>query len=291
MEFRSAGSLEEALDLLGQFGPDAALLAGGTDLMLQLRGGEIAPRVLLHIERLADLRRLAPGEAPAIGALATHVTLSRSPVLRAHHAAICTAAASVGGWQTQSVGTIAGNLCNASPAADLAPPLLVHGATVRLASRARGERSLPLEQFLIGRRKLARHPDELVLGFALEPLPQRSADRYVKVGRRGAMEVAIAGVAVRLTLAADDKTIAEARIATCAVGPVPARAPDVERALKGQLLSEETVRAAGQMLSAVIEPIDDVRASARYRRAVVARVLVDSIQKCAASIRGAERQD
>lgn len=287
MEFRSVASLDEALALLDARGNDAALLAGGTDLMIQLRRGELAPRLLVHIERLEDLSQITPGAAPAIGALATHRAISRSPVLRARHGGLCAAAASVGAWQTQSVGTIGGNISNASPAADTVPPLLVHGATVRLASARRGERTVALERFLIGRRRASREPDEMVLGLSLETVPERTADIYVKVGRRQAMEVAVVGVAVRLSLASDGRTVEEARIATCAVGPVPSRAPGLERALRGQPLTPEVLRAAGEMLSTGIEPIDDARASARYRRAVVARVLVDSMQKCAAGIRGA----
>ncbi len=287
MEFRSAGCLDEALDLLDAHGAEVALLAGGTDLMMQLQRREVAPRILVHLERIRDLGSITPGHAPAIGALATHRAIAGSPVLCARHGAICAAAASVGGWQTQAVGTIGGNLCNASPAADTAAPLLVHGAAVCLASRRHGERVMPLERFLLGRRRVERRPEEILTGIILEPMPGNSADVYVKVGRRQAMEIAIAGVAVRLTLATDGRAVLGARIATCALGPVPARAHDVERALQGQPVTQEVLRAAGQMLAAAIDPIDDARASARYRRAVVSRVLADALQKCAASVRSA----
>ncbi|MBM5812257.1 MAG: xanthine dehydrogenase family protein subunit M [Gammaproteobacteria bacterium] len=288
-EFVSAGSLGEALDWLASLGSDAAVLAGGTDLMLQLRRDEQRAGTLLHIERLRELGEVRRSDALAIGALVTHRKLARAPELRPCHGAICAAAALVGGWQTQNVGTVGGNLCNASPAADLVPPLLVHGARVGLESRARGRRELALAEFLLDRRRTRREPDELLTEVLLEPVAPRTADTFMKVGRRSAMEVAIASLALRLTLAPDDATITAVRVATGAVGPVACRAVATEALLTGARLGDAIARAAAAQLSQEIRPIDDARGSASYRRAVIGRVLVQALDDCAARIR-ARRQ-
>lgn len=288
MDFVSAGSLGEALELLESLGGDAAVLAGGTDLMLQLGRSELRVGTLLHIERLRELGGVRRGDPMTIGALATHRELARAPELSPMYGAIRAAAASIGGWQTQSVGTIGGNLCNASPAADLAPPLLVHGARVVLESRARGRRELPLGEFLLDRRRTRRAPDELLTGLLLEPVAPRTADAFIKVGRRSAMEVAILSVALRLTLAADDATIAEVRVATGAVGPVACRAAATEALLTGARLTSATARDAAAQLASEIRPIDDARGSASYRRAVISRVLEQVLSDCAARIRATQ---
>ena len=135
MEFHSVGTEEEALERLSELGDDARILAGGTDLVLQHRRGEVRANAWLFIGGLDRLRRIEDrGDAIEVGALATHRMLARHPTVARRHGSIATAAATVGGWQTQAVGTVGGNVCNASPAADLLPPLLVAQSAIRLAS-------------------------------------------------------------------------------------------------------------------------------------------------------------
>ena len=166
MEFRRSGDLDEALTSLAELGDKAQVLAGGTDVMIQLERGEISPETLVHIERIEGMRSIAENGRLTLGALVTHTDLAQSPVLCDRYQSVARAASLVGGWQTQAVGTIGGNVCNASPAADLLPPLLVHDATVLLVSKDRGEREVPLGDFVVGRRTIAREPDELSLGSA-----------------------------------------------------------------------------------------------------------------------------
>jgi carbon-monoxide dehydrogenase medium subunit len=268
------GTLEEALELLAD-DDSAQPLAGGSDVMIQLARRELQPRVLVSLDRLAGLRAVTHADRPVLGALLIHERLATDPWLRARYACLCEAADQIGGWQTKVVGTLGGNVCNASPAADLAPGLLVHGAVVELVSRARGARSVPLAEFLLGRRQTARKADELLTHVELDPVPLHTGSAYRKVGRRSSMEVACVGIAACVTLDADGDTLADVRIAACAVGPTARRMHKVESILTGATLTTECVAEAGQALLAEASPIDDARASRAYRLAVMPRLLAD----------------
>ena len=283
MQFCRAHDLEQATSLLSRWGDDGCLLAGGTDLMVQVQRGEIAPGALLHIGGIEALRAIAANGRTSIGALATHAALASDDAIAARHPALAVAARLVGGWQTQAVGTIGGNICNASPAADLVPALLVADAEVRLTSR-RGERRLPLGAFFLDRRRTARAPDELLTAIELAPLPPGGAEQYLKLGRRGAMDVAVVGLAVRLRLASDD-AIDLARIAVCSVAATPQRVPEVERLFAGARPATDVLAAAGQALAAAVAPIDDARGTASYRRRVLPGLLQRAVTRCVEAAR------
>ncbi len=285
MEFHSASTLDEALDLLDAAGDETVVLAGGTDVVLQYRRGEIAPTRLLHIERIPGLADVTANGAIRIGALVTHRTAASAPTIRSRLPALAEAAGAVGGWQTQEVGTIVGNVCNASPAADTVPALLVADTRVELTAR-HGHRRLPLAEFVLGRRRTARAPEELVTALEMEPLPPRSAETYLKVGPRSRMEVAVVGLALRLSFAEDATTVAAARIAACSVAPAPFRAGDAEAALVGSRLEPEAVAEAGRLLAAAARPIDDQRATAAYRRRVLGPLLARAVDVCRTRVRG-----
>ena len=269
LEFRTVTKVDEALESLSQLGDEAQVLAGGTDVMIQYQRGELHPATLLHIEGVEELQRLEQDGSVTLGALVTHRRVSRT--LADRLPALSEACATVGGWQTQEVGTVAGNVCNASPAADTIPPLLIAGAVVDLASGG-GTRSIPLEQFVLGRRKTARAPDELVTAIRVEPLPPGAGEVYLKVAPRSAMEVALVGLAVRLQLD-QDRVVTDARIATCSVAPVPFRVRDAEEVLVGSRLETDAVAEAADRLRAAADPIDDVRATAAYRLKVLGPLL------------------
>ena len=199
-------------------------------------------------------------------------------MLGAGHDAVVESAATVGGLQTQAVGTIGGNVCNASPAADTLPALLVHDARLTLRSST-GSRTVALADFLVGRRATTRRPDELLTEITLTTPGERSGDVYLKVGRRSAMEVAIVGLAMRLAFDPDG-TVTEARIAVASVGPRPMRSTDAEAALVGGPLGPDPIRAAAEALLRDIAPIDDVRGSAEYRRRVIPGLLDRAAERC-----------
>ncbi len=296
VEFRSVRSTEEAVASLSEHGSDACVIAGGTDVMMQYARHELSPAVFVHIEGIKELTNAQRDGSLRLGALVTHRHLADDPVIRTGHPALAEAAATVGGWQTQGVGTLGGNLCNASPAADTAPPLLVADATVELCG-PRGIRRVPLEEFFLGRRHVDRRPEELLTGVEAAPLGPRQAEVYLKVGRRGGMVVAVAGLAARLTFD-EQGVIAAARLAVCSVGPTPLRVRPAEEALLGLCPSgrmtddgytalEEAIAA----LSGAVSPIDDVRSSAAYRRAVLPRLLRRSVEVCRAAVRAGISQD
>jgi len=285
LEFLSVQSIDEALEALASQGENTTLLAGGTDVMIQLDRGEIETDLLLHLEQLDELKRVEPNNGRlGIGALTSHRDLALDILPAGNYASLRSAAATVGGWQTQSVGTIGGNICNASPAADLIPPLLVHGAEVKLSSKARGERRMALDDFLLGRRRTAREADELLTHISLESTPRHSADVYLKVGRRKAMEVAIVGLAVRLTMSEDNKTMSEVRIASCATAPISRRAREIESMLIGQNYAAELISEAGNALCESVTPIDDVRGSSAYRLMVLPGLLARAMKICKETI-------
>ena len=229
------------------------------------------------------MREIVCNGETRIGALCTHRQIAESALLDDYRS-LRRAAAQVGGWQTQMVGTIGGNICNASPAADTLPPLLIHDARITLASQDRGIRIVELEKFLLGRRRTDRRDYELVTEITLSPPPQRGRDIYIKVGRRSAMEVAIVGLAACVMLDEDSNSIEDIRIAICSVGPVPKRLHEIENLLKGEKISDGLLDEAGDILLKQIEPIEDVRASKKYRSMVAPRILKQAITCCVQNV-------
>lgn len=282
MELHAVDSLDEALEVLAGRGDRCQILAGGTDVMVQLARGEIGPAALLHVERIAELRGIeANGPhtngSVRLGSLVTHRDLARG-VLGDGFRSVAESAATVGGLQTQVVGTIGGNVCNASPAADTLPALLVHDAMVTLRSST-ASRTVPLQAFVVGRRRTTRTPDELLTEIALATPGEGSGDVYLKVGRRSAMEVAIVGLAMRLRFDAGG-TVTEARVALAAVGPCPLRSAGAEQALVGGGLDPYRLDAAAAVVLHDIAPVDDLRGTADYRRRVIPGLLRKAAEIC-----------
>lgn len=276
--FIDAEDLPTALEALRELGSDLTVLAGGTDVMVQYLRGDVRPAGLLHIRRLADLTGRSFGSRSWVGALTTHWQLVSDETVRRAHPALAEAAATVGGRQTQNVGTIAGNLVNGSPAADLVPVMLVSDGHVTLQS-ASGIRELPVADFVVGRRSTLRRPDELVTRLSFEPIGPLTAETYLKMGRRGAMEVAIVGLAARLRFGRDD-VVTEARVALASVGPKAFRAGQVEARLVGTRLEDSVVREAGELLRQSAHPIDDPRATAAYRDRILPELLQKALATC-----------
>lgn len=283
--FIDADGLSEALGTLHEYGQEVTVLAGGTDVMVQYLRGDIQPKVLLHIRRISELKGIARESATVIGAVTTHWEMMSDTGLKGFHPALIDAAATVGGRQTQNAGTVAGNLVNASPAADLLPVLLISDATVTLASASKN-RTVAVSDFVVGRRATVRNPDELVTAVSLEPIGARTGEVYLKVGRRGAMEVAIVGLAARITFG-EDGTVAQARIAVCSVASKAFRALDAERRLVGSRLDGESIREAGDLLRQQARPINDGRATAPYRLRLLDPLLRQAVEICRRRTMGA----
>jgi len=278
VHFHAATSLEDALERLDQLGSDARVLAGGTDVMIQLKAGQIAARELVHIAGVPGLRDLdVSDQGMTLGAMVTHEDIWRHPQT-AGRASLSEASRQVGGWQTQTLGTVAGNVVNASPAADLLPGLLIHDAVFHLARRG-AERTVPIGEFILGRRRTARAAEEIVTGITIGPLPTGAVEAFVKVGRRRAMEVSLVAVAARVTTDPSSGTITDARIAVGAASAVPYRAVAAERMLVGATPGPAVFREAGHAALDGADPIDDVRASRRYRLTVLPRAVAHALNR------------
>jgi CO/xanthine dehydrogenase FAD-binding subunit len=249
-------------------------LAGGTDLMVQVTGeiGE-PPARILDIWRLNELRGIAvEGDALVIGALTTYTELRRSPVVAEFLPALVEAAATIGAAQIQNRGTIGGNVVNASPAGDTLPVLLAMGATMVLGSAA-GEREVAADDFWPSYRTTARRDDELLLRIRL-PLATGRQVRFRKVGTRRAQAISKVVLALAWRAAsADGAPWTDVRLALGSVAATTVRARATEAVLEDALPTRETADAAVAALDGELEPIDDVRSTADYRRLVAGRVL------------------
>ena len=284
MEFLSLTSLDEALEKLESFGADAALVAGGTAIRYQLVSGQIKAKAVLHIERIGEAQEISSNGVTRLGALTNLRDIAESVEIVKRFPSVAQAAGKCGGWQTQSVATVCGNVCGAAPNADLLPPLLVQDAEIELTSRARGSRTLALSDFLLDAYKTARAPDEMATAFLMPAPPARSADIYVSIQRRSAMERPIIGVALRLTLDDSLKQVQEVRIAVSGAGAVAFRATEAETLLAGQTPSKDALRAAADVIQKRCTFRTDARASASYRAAVLPRAFAHAVSECATAI-------
>jgi carbon-monoxide dehydrogenase medium subunit len=270
-------SLEEACLLLGRYGPQAQVLAGGTDLLVKMKSGLLKPSCLVSLKRIGELKgiRHQPGAGVVIGARTTHNELVSSPVLAARFPAIGAAAASMAGYQIRNTGTVGGNLVNAVPSADLPPILIALGAKVRLVGD-KGERTLELEDFFVAPGKTVLQPGE-ILASLLIPEQATTGSNYLKFGLRQAEALAVVGVATAVTM--EGERLREVRIALGAVAPTPLRARQAEEILRGHKIDERLIARAGQLAAAASRPISDMRGSAEYRRHLVEVLTCDSLQK------------
>jgi carbon-monoxide dehydrogenase medium subunit len=259
-------SLPETLALLGRLDGQARVVAGGTDLLLKMKAGLVSPAAVVNIKRLPELKGISYDEIGGLrlGALTTLRELTRSPIIQAHYPSLAQAAGLMASEQIRNFATVGGNLCNASPSADLAPPLIALDATVCLAGRE-GERRLPLEAMFLGPGRSALEAGELLKEIHVPPPAGQTV--YLKQAPRAYMDIAVVGVAVKIEQA--DGRCEQARIALGAVAPVPLRAFRAETELVGRPLTAERIQRAAAIAAEECSPIDDVRSSAWYRRRAV----------------------
>lgn len=266
MRYRAPDALDEALAALSAEG--ARVLAGGTDIYPALRDAPLAGEVvdISRIAALKSIQRVADGWR--IGAAATWSDVLRAGLPPAFDG-LCAAAREVGGVQVQNAGTIVGNLCNASPAADGVPPLLTLDAMVEIAS-ATARREMPLAGFITGVRQTALAPGEMVTGLRIPAVPEGTRGRFLKLGARRYLVISIAMVAVLIV--PEDGMVASARVAVGACSAVARRLPGLEAALAGRPLAA-LAKPVDPAHLAPLSPIDDVRAGAGYRLEAAAELI------------------
>jgi CO/xanthine dehydrogenase FAD-binding subunit len=269
-------SLGEALQILRERAVDSTILAGGTDLVPRFNAGLSYPRLLVDLRNL-PLDQLRHGsEGLALGSRVTHGQVVASRDLSECLPALVQACREVAGPSVRSRATLGGNLANASPAADSAPPLLAYDADLVLA-RMGAERIMPLADFFCGPGKTALQPNEILTEIHIPLPPPATAAAFIKLGKRHALAISVASVAVRITLDGGGAILA-ARIALGAVAPTPVRALSAEALLCGEKLSESLISAAACEAQRAASPIDDVRASGSYRRAMVSVLVARALR-------------
>lgn len=266
--FHEASTLEEAGKLVGRCGPQARFLAGGTDLVVDLKTDRFRPEHVVSLNRIAALRGISAGDGGIrIGALTTIGQLAASSLIRDRFPAVGDATREMGGAQIRNMATVGGNIASAVPSADLPPPLMAMGARVHLWS-ASGERVLPLEDFFLGPRQTVRHFDEILTAIFIPDPPARSAAAYARFSLREANALAVAGVAASLRVSKDG-VVEAARISFCAVAPAPKLVPAAAKAVVGTSLDDLALGRAAQATSAASAPISDIRGTAEFRRELV----------------------
>ena len=262
-------SLEQALALRAET-PDACFVAGGTDLWVQLRrtAGKGGPSTVVSLRGVEELGSVSTDEQTGgvrIGAAVTIARVLREPLILERYGVLAQACAMLGSPQIRNVATVGGNLCNASPCADTAPPLLVLGARVELAAPG-GTRQMALEELFTGPGETALEPGELLTAVLLDRPPEAASGLYLK-RRRVRMDLALASVAAQVE--SDGRWCERVRLAAGSVGPTPMRLREVERLVQGREISTRLLAEAQQVASRCIEPISDLRSTAEHRRQIV----------------------
>ncbi len=262
-DYAAARSLPEALELLAR--PGARPLAGGTDLLVQMRAGERKADLLVDVKRIPELNRLEcdPAGGLQLGAAVPCCRIYEHPEVRRRWPALAEVAEMIGGVPIQSRASLGGNLCNAAPSADSVPVLIVLGARCRIAGPG-GVRVLPVEEFCTGPGQTVLETGELLVGFELPPPEPHSGAAYLRFTPRREMDIAVAGAAAAITL--EDGAIRRARIALAAVAPTPLLVPEAGDRLAGKPPAEEHLRAAAELARAAARPITDLRGTAEFRR-------------------------
>ena len=292
-DYSKPQTLQEALHLLNQQGQKAKLVAGGTDVMVMIKKGEMSPEVLISLRGVPRLDQIqCENGVLRIGPMTTHRAVEKSERIRREFSALADAVDVLGSVQIRNVGTITGNICTAAPSADTAPPLLVLGARINVLS-LKGERTIPLEEFFKGPGETVLQEGEILTEVIIpNPLPN-TGSAYWKHKRRGALDLPMLGVSVLLSLNTnriscgdmirarspvssilralekDELTCKEVRIALGVAAPTPMRAQKAEKLLRGQKITEALMDQVAETAAAEAQPRDSIRGEAWYRRDMI----------------------
>jgi CO/xanthine dehydrogenase FAD-binding subunit len=263
-DFATPASVAEAVSLLTAH-PGARLLAGGTDLLVQLRAGRKETDLVVDLKRIPELNALEydPVRGLTIGAAVPCYRIYRDPTVARAYPALVELASLIGGTQIQGRASLGGNLCNAAPSADSIPLLIALGATCQI-SGPRVAREIAVEDFCTAPGRNVLQPGELLVSLHLPPPPAHSGARYLRFIPRNEMDIAVAGVGVEVVL--DNGKFRSARIALAAVAPTPLFVREAGDALAGQLVNDASIARAADIARASVKPITDMRGTSDYRR-------------------------
>ena len=266
-EYQSPTSLDQAIALLGQQSERARPLAGGTDLLPQLREGRRRVELVFDLKHIPELAALTfdAHDGLRIGAAVPCYQICHDPVVSQLYPGLIDGFGVIGAVQIQFRASVGGNLCNASPAADSIPALIAHAATCTIVG-PNGLRRLPVEDFCVAPGRTALGPGELLVRIDVPAPPQRFGGAYLRFIPRNEMDIAVVGAAAAVTLSADGRVFESARVALGAVGPTPLWIERAGAHLTGRPVNAEHIEEAARLAQAAARPIDDVRGTADFRR-------------------------
>lgn len=288
-EYAAATSVDEAVSLLAAHGTRAKILAGGTDILVQLREGLREADLVLDVKRIPELTALEfdPSRGLVLGAATPCYRIYEHAEIKRAYPALADAARIIGGWQIQTRASVGGNLCNSSPAADTIPALIAHAAVCEIAGPD-GRRTVRVAEFCTapGKNVLAR--GELLVALRFPPPEPRAGARYLRFIPRNEMDIAVAGAGAWVRLDHGGKQVEEARLGLAAVAPTPLEATEAAAWLAGKPATPESFAEAGRLAQAICRPITDMRGTAEYRRHLVAvltrRALADAVERARAAL-------
>jgi len=283
-EYLEPNSTTEVCSLLSQYGDDAKVIAGGTDLIVSMKKRILAPNYLIGMSQLPNLNHIDRTDTNdiRIGALSSLRDIEMSPLVRDRLPILSYASSKMASPAIRNMATIGGNLCNAAPSADTAPPLIALGAQTVLVG-PKGERTIQLENFFTGPGTTVLNADEILVSIQVQNPPPYTSGSYLKL-QRTAVDIAVVGVALVASIEPEHKTIANARIVLGAVAPTPIRAKRAEEKAIGQAITEgQWIEKVSQTAAEEARPITDVRASAEYRREMVKVLVRQAIKQVIAS--------
>ncbi len=269
INYEAPTTLDQAIGILKAHGENARPFCGGTDLIIQLRAGVRRTEHLVDIKKIKELQTLSfdAKKGLRLGAAVPCIDVGESKVMRRHYPGLTEAANLIGSIQIRNRASVGGNLCNGSPAADTTPALIALGARARIAG-PKGEREVPVEDFVVSPGRTVLKPGELLVELLVPAPAPHSSDAYLRFIPRNEMDIAVVGVGAALTL--DGDKVKAARIALGAVAPTPIFASKASAALIGKKLGDAALEAAGRAASAACSPIDDMRGTAEFRLHIAA---------------------
>ena len=267
MRYEAPDTLDAAVRLVAEAGAGARVLAGGTDLLIQMRSGRRRPEAIVDLKGIPELRAIASDDGGwRVGAAVTCMELVEHGAFAACWPGVIDGVKLIGSIQVKGRATMGGNLCNASPAADSVPALIAAGATVTIAG-PKGRRELPVEQVVTGPGKTALAPDEIVVAFVFKQRPPHSGDAYLRFTPRTEMDIAVVGAGVNLTLDASG-VCRQARLSLGAVAERALLVPEAAAALIGTTVDEAALGRLAEAASTACRPIDDKRGTREFRTTV-----------------------
>jgi len=268
-EYVVPGSLEEAIALLSQYDGRAKVMAGGTDLLVEMRNRELQPEILIDLKGVPSLDRIDyDGDGLRIGSLANIRDIETAKIIQEKFNILSQAAGTLGSVQVRNRATVGGNLCHAAPSADMAPALIALGAAARFVGRD-GDKTVPLEEFFKGPGNTVLKAEEILTELTVPNMAVSSEGVYLKFSPRRAMDLAVVGVACVLTTDSATAKCMDIRIVLGAVAPTPMRAKRAEAVIRGNKLNDSLIQEAAKTAAEEAKPVTDIRASDWYRRQII----------------------